>query len=138
MTLQLVRVRNGDTAKHDAITWLERVDIKTATYPRLHGPAPQQPFRPGKVLRMRDLDVPGTPGRQRYRHSRPFGDRRVVGELPRQPARPHVGGEDLREAKALRRLGGEERVAVLGRGDGLAVGRALNRISHRHDGQGAV
>jgi hypothetical protein len=88
-----------------------------------------------EILGVRDLDIACAARRQGDSHSGPLGNRRVVGEFPRQPGSAKVSGQDLRKPETLRSLCRKQLAAILGRRDGTVVDRALDRVGHRSDWQ---
>ena len=110
VALELGGVRDAHAAEPDGVAGLERMDVKAGADAGFHRPLSQtMRSARSKSSGMGELDVVAAARDQRDAHAGPLGDRGIVGEVARQVvAARSVRREDLREAKALRRLRGEQ------------------------------
>ncbi len=92
----------------------------------------------GQVLRRRELAVGFAAVDQRHRQPGPFGDGRVVGQIVAAGrGRGFVGGQNVREAKALRGLRPPKPGTPDGRGNASPGIRPLQGVGKRDRGDGA-
>ena len=135
MPLQPAPVGHRHAAKHHVVALAEAVHVEAGADPYVH--VSQNPFCPGEIARVGDLEVALVPLDDLYRD--PGGARHldIVGGIAGM--RP-VGGEDGGEGKALRGLRAVEAGAVL-RACHVAPGALPKRVGHgqrRGGGQRAV
>ena len=111
---QPMGVRDAHAAEPDVIARLERMDVEAGAGPRFHALASQQPLGPGEIVGQGDLEVAVAARGDDDVEPGPFADRGIVGEVLGGRRGLAMGGEDLLEPEALRRLRREELSAVLG------------------------
>ncbi len=98
-------VRHADAAQHQMIAVAEGMDVVTGTGPDIAELRGEAGFLAREIFRGREFHVGRIAFKGRHRQSRPFRDRRIIGEIAAAIARgAAVGFENDVEAERLRGL----------------------------------
>ena len=123
------RVRHADAADHQMIAVAEGVHVVAGAGPDVAEHGAEAGFFADEIFGRGQFHVRRIAFKGRHRQSRPFGQRRIVGEIAAAVARgAAMGVEDDVETKRLRRLRDPQPRAVRRRFDIAAVADLLDRV----------
>ena len=130
-------VRHADAADHQMVAVAEGVHVVAGAGPDVAERGAEAGFLADEIFRCGELHVRRIAFKGRDRQSRPFGERRIVGEIAAALARgAAMGLENHIVAERLRRLR-DAQPRALGRGlDVAAIADLLDRIGDRYGRNG--
>ena len=136
------RMRHADAADHQMIAVAEGVHVVAGAGPDIAEHGAEAGFFADEIFRCRQFHVGRIAFKGRYRQSRPFRERGIVGEIAAAVARgAAMGVEDDIEAKRLRRLRDPQPRALRRGLDIAGIADLLDRVGdgdRRNRGAGAA